>query len=47
MTNYEKIKEMSLEDMAELLFDTFQHNASKGFLTITDAVEFLESEDTE
>jgi hypothetical protein len=44
MTNYEKIKEMSVEEMAYLLFDIFQHNTDRGFLCISDAKEFLESE---
>ena len=44
MTNFEKIKEMNLEDLAWFLYDVFQHNLEKEFLRGKDAFEFLRNE---
>ena len=46
MTHYERIKNMSIEELSDFLNDIYQHNIV-GFLTVTDTREYLESEDTE
>lgn len=48
MSNFEKIRQMSKEELASFLFDLFQHNTVE-FLTYSSAIEYLEeeSEDTE
>ena len=46
MTVFEKIKEMSVEELSKFLNNVFQHEQDGIFLTYSQVKEYLESEDT-
>ena len=47
MTNYERIKNMRLEELACFLHDVFQHEQDGIFLTYSQVKEYLERESGE
>lgn len=44
MTNFERIKGMSVDELAEFLNNVFQHEQEGIFLTYSQVKEYLESE---
>lgn len=44
MTNYERIKNMSIEELADFLHTVYQHNQEGYFLTYSQVKEYLERE---